>query len=91
MFLDGVKNKDNSSHGHTFANFSATGASVADDTLKIVGNIEGSGPLGGHVTIMLKRHSTGPRHFTFTFDLDEHDPDTNIITTPAGGVVRESS
>ena len=91
MFLDGVTHKDNSSHGHTFANFSATEASVTDDTLTIVGDIEGSGPLGGHVIITLKRHSSGPRHFTFSFDLDEHDPDTNIITTPVGGVVVESS
>lgn len=90
MFLDG-KDKGDLSHGHTFANFEAESASVADDTLTIVGTIEGSGPLGGHVIITLKRHSSGPKHFTFSFNLDEHNEVTNIIMDPIGGVVIEST
>ena len=92
MFLDKNKRGD-SSHGHTFANFVAESASVNEDsdTLTIVGDIDGSGPLDGHVTMTFKRHGTGPKHFTFSFYLDEHNEVTNIITTPIGGVVIESS
>ena len=92
MFLD-KNTRGDSSHGHTFANFVAESASVNEDgdTLTIVGDIDGSGPLDGHVTITLKRHSSGPKHFTFSVYLDEHNEVTNIITTPIGGVVIESS
>lgn len=80
-------------HGHTFANFVADAASMnADgDTLTITGNIEGSGPLDGHVTMTFKRHGSGPKHFTFSFYLDEYDETTNIITEAISGVVIEST
>ena len=93
MFLDKTGAKGDSSHGHTFANFVADSASLneAGDTLTITGNIEGSGPLGGHVTMTFKRHGSGPKHFTFSFYLDEQDESSNIITEAISGVVIEST
>ena len=93
MFLDKTGAKGDSSHGHTFANFVAESASVNTDgdTLTIVGDIDGSGPLDGHVVISLKRHGSGPGHYTFSFDLDEHNEVTHIIMGPIGGVVTEST
>ena len=34
------------------------------EVLTIVGDIDGSGPLDGHVVISLKRHGSGPGHYT---------------------------
>ena len=61
------------------------------DTPTIVGDIDGSGPLDGHVTMTLKSHSSGPKHFTFSFYLDEHSEVASIITEPIGGVVIEAT
>jgi len=94
MFLDSDDGTDfpPSSHGHQFSNFSATSATVSGEgkILTILGTIDGSGPLGGPVTITLKRHSSGPQHFTFSFDLTDHHLTTNIIKTAIDGVVVES-
>ena len=91
MMRESVKAEGNSSHGHQFSNFSATSVTVAGDVLTILGTIDGSGPLGGPITITLKRHaSTNPQHFTFSFDLPVYNPVTNIIRTEVSGVVVES-
>ena len=58
--------------------------------VKDLGTISGSGPLGGPITITLKRHATSdPQHFTFSFELTDHS-DSNIITHAISGVVVES-
>lgn len=58
--------------------------------LKVLGRISGSGPLGGLITITLKRHATSdPQHSTFSFELTDHS-DSNIITHAISGVVVES-
>ncbi|MCS5656362.1 MAG: hypothetical protein NZ810_10615 [Dehalococcoidia bacterium] len=55
--------------------------------LKVLGRISGSGPLGGLITITLKRHATSdPQHSTFSFELTDHS-DFNIITHAISGVV----
>ena len=83
---------ENSSHGHQFSNFVASATPTeANGVLTILGTIDGSGPLGGPIIITLKRHAnTNPQHFTFFFELPDHDAATNIITTTVGGVVVES-
>ena len=58
--------------------------------LKVLGRIRGSGPLGGLITITLKRYATSdPQHSTFSFELTGHS-DSNIITHAISGVVVES-
>ncbi len=95
MFLDPNTGdpgaKGDSSHGHQFSNFVATATPTEDSgELTILGTINGSGPLGGPITITLKRHATSdPQHFTFSFELTDHS-DANIITHAISGVVVES-
>lgn len=91
MMRESVKEEGNSSHGHTFWNFSATDVNVVetDSTTSLVidGMIAGSGPIGGAITIKLVKHVNG--HFTFFFELSDPPPG-NIITTTVGGAVVES-
>lgn len=96
MFLDPNPGdpgaKGDSSHGHQFSNFVASATPTEEDgVLTVLGTISGSGPLGGPITITLKRHaSSDPQHFTFSFELTDHS-DSNIITTAVSGVVVESN
>lgn len=95
MFLDPNPGdpgaKGDSSHGHQFSNFAASATPTEEDgALTVLGTISGSGPLGGPITITLKRHATSdPQHFTFSFELTDHS-DSNIITHAISGVVVES-
>ena len=95
MFLDPNPGdpgaKGDSSHGHQFSHFVASATPTEEEgVLTVLGTISGSGPLGGPITITLKRHAASdPQHFTFAFELTDHS-DSNIITHAISGVVVES-
>ncbi len=89
MFRAEVGEMGNSSHGHTFWGFEATGVKVlpgdGKETLELKGDITGSGGLSTDgITIKLEKKDKG--HFTFSFQLD----DWNVLRSQVGGVVLES-